>query len=103
MRGLFTYSTGLNSTAGLSWMSAHFVWWPFSPIGFVIASVGLTNGILTGDVYTTLVAVTCITVVITPFFLRKSYEAEGFMERLGRFYDRLSKQKKEQFFRRLRK
>jgi len=30
-------------TAGLSWMSAHFVWWPFSPIGFVIASVYHTN------------------------------------------------------------
>jgi hypothetical protein len=30
-------------TAGLSWMSAHFVWWPFSPIGFVIASVMHTN------------------------------------------------------------
>ena len=62
-------------------------------IGFVIASVGLTNGILTGDIYTTLVAVTCITVVITPFLLRKSYEAEGFMERLRRLYDMLSKLK----------
>ena len=30
-------------TAGLSWMSSHFVWWPFSPIGFVIASVMHTN------------------------------------------------------------
>jgi len=82
-------------------------------IGFVIASVGLTTGILTGDVYTTLVAVTCITVVITPFLLRKSYESEGFMEILGRFFDglsklrdriysRLSKQKKDRFFKRLR-
>jgi len=56
-------------------------------IGFVIASVGLTSGILTGDIYTTLVAVTCITVVITPLLLRKSYQAERFMERLNTLYE----------------
>jgi Kef-type K+ transport system membrane component KefB len=60
-------------------------------IGFVIASVGLTNGILTGDIYTTLVAVVCITVLITPFLLRKSYEAEGLLERLDGLYSGLSK------------
>lgn len=72
-------------------------------MGFVIASVGLTNGILTGDVYTTLVAVTCITVFITPFLLRKSYEAEGFMERLDRLYGRLSKLDPGAFLKRLRR
>ncbi|MCW3992606.1 MAG: cation:proton antiporter [Candidatus Bathyarchaeota archaeon] len=72
-------------------------------IGFVIASVGLTTGILTGGVYTTLVAVTCITVVIAPLLLRKSYEAEGFMERLDRLYDRLSKLKREPLLKRLRR
>lgn len=83
-------------------------------IGFVIASVGLTNGILTGDVYTALVAVTCITVVITPFLLRKSYEAEGFMEHFKglsdglsklkkKLFSRLSKQKMESLFRKLRR
>jgi len=30
-------------TAGLSWLSTHYVWWPFSPIGFVIGSVMHTN------------------------------------------------------------
>ncbi len=30
-------------TLGLSWLSAHYVWWPLSPIGFVIASVMHTN------------------------------------------------------------
>jgi hypothetical protein len=34
---------GAGFTAGLSWLSSHFVWWPFSPIGFVIASVMHTN------------------------------------------------------------
>lgn len=72
-------------------------------IGFVIASVGLTNGILTGDIYTTLVAVTCITVVITPLLLRKSYEAEEFMERLDRLYNRLSKLSPEPLLKRLRR
>jgi hypothetical protein len=30
-------------TAALSWLTTHFVWWPLSPIGFVIASVMHTN------------------------------------------------------------
>jgi Kef-type K+ transport system membrane component KefB len=72
-------------------------------IGFVIASVGLTTGILTGGVYTTLVAVTCITVFIAPLLLRKSYEAEGFMKRLDRLYDRLSKMKREPLLKRQRR
>jgi hypothetical protein len=39
----FALLVGGTFTAGLSWMSSHFVWWPFSPIGFVIASVMHTN------------------------------------------------------------
>ena len=72
-------------------------------IGFVIASVGLTNGILTGDIYTALVAVVCITVLIAPFLLRKSYEAEGFLERLERLYNGLSKLNSEYILKRLRR
>ena len=71
-------------------------------IGFVIASVALTNGILTGETYTTLVAVTCITVLITPFLLRKSYESEGFMERIDKISNRLSKLNRETLLKRLR-
>lgn len=72
-------------------------------IGFVIASVGLTNGILTGEIYTTLVAVTCITVVITPILIRKSYDAEGFMDRLNNLYDELSKKNLKPMLKRLRR
>jgi len=72
-------------------------------MGFVIASVGLTNGILTGDIYTALVAVVCITVIIAPFLLRKSYEAEWFMGHLDRLYDKLSKLNPEFFLKRLRR
>ncbi len=72
-------------------------------IGFVIASVGLTNGILTGDIYTTLVAVVCITVLITPFLLRKSYEAEGLLERLDGLYSGLSKLSPELILKLLRR
>ncbi|KON29603.1 hypothetical protein AC482_06055 [miscellaneous Crenarchaeota group-15 archaeon DG-45] len=72
-------------------------------IGFIIASIGLTSGILTGGLYTALVAVTCITIVITPLLLRRSYEAEGLMEKLDRLYDRLSKLRPEPVLRRLRR
>lgn len=72
-------------------------------IGFVIASVGLTNGILTGDIYTTLVAVVCITVLVTPLLLRKSYEVEEFMESLDKLYHRLSELDPGRLLRRLRR
>ncbi len=39
----FALVAGGAFTAGLAWMSAHFVWWPLSPLGFVIASVYHTN------------------------------------------------------------
>ena len=41
--------------------------------------------------------------VISPLLLRKSYEAEGFMEHLDRLYDRLSKLKREPLLKRQRR
>jgi hypothetical protein len=38
-------------TLGLSWLSAHYVWWPISPIGFVIASVMHTNRDIWGSAF----------------------------------------------------
>jgi Kef-type K+ transport system membrane component KefB len=72
-------------------------------IGFVIASVGLTNGILTGEIYTTLVAVVCITVLITPLLLRKSYKAEKFMDRLDKLYNEVIKLEPESIIKRLKR
>ena len=34
---------GAGFTLLLTWLSAHFLWWPLSPIGFIIASVWHTN------------------------------------------------------------
>lgn len=72
-------------------------------IGFVIASVGLTNGILTGEIYTTLVTVVCITVLITPFLLRKSYKAEKFMDRLDKLYNEVIKLEPESIIKKLKR
>ena len=42
-------------------------------VGLIVAGVGLSSGVLTGDVYTTIVIMVAVTTIITPIWLRMDY------------------------------
>jgi len=42
-------------------------------VGLIVAGVGLSSGVLTGDVYTTIVIMVAVTTIITPIWLRLDY------------------------------
>ena len=45
-------------------------------VGLIVAGVGLSSGVLTGDVYTTIVLMVAVTTIITPIWLRLDYRKE---------------------------
>ncbi|MDA0755768.1 MAG: cation:proton antiporter [Crenarchaeota archaeon] len=49
-------------------------------VGLIIAGVGLSSGVLTGDVYTTIVLMVAVTTIITPIWLKMDYRKEVAVE-----------------------
>jgi Kef-type K+ transport system membrane component KefB len=45
-------------------------------VGLIIAGVGATSGVLSGDVYTAIIVMVAVTTIITPIWLKKSYQKE---------------------------
>ena len=45
-------------------------------VGLIVAGVGLSSGVLTGDVYTTIVLMVADTTIITPIWLKMDYRRE---------------------------
>ena len=45
-------------------------------VGLIVAGVGLSSGVLTGDVYTTIVLMVAVTTIITPISLKMDYRRE---------------------------
>ena len=45
-------------------------------VGLIVAGVGLSSGVLTGDVYTTIVLMVAVTTIITPIWLKMDYRKE---------------------------
>ena len=45
-------------------------------VGLIVAGVGLSSGVRTGDVYTTIVIMVAVTTIITPIWLRLDYRKE---------------------------
>ena len=45
-------------------------------VGLIVAGVGLSSGVLTGDVYTTIVIMVAVTTIITPIWLKMDYRRE---------------------------
>ena len=45
-------------------------------VGLIVAGVGLSSGVLTGDVYTTIVLMVAVTTIITPLWLKMDYRRE---------------------------
>jgi Kef-type K+ transport system membrane component KefB len=45
-------------------------------VGLIIAGVGATSGVLSGDVYTAVIVMVAVTTIITPIWLKKAYQKE---------------------------
>jgi Kef-type K+ transport system membrane component KefB len=45
-------------------------------VGLIVAGVGMTSGALSADVYTTLIIMVAVTTIVTPIWLKKSYQRE---------------------------
>src|ERR1051326_8879598 len=47
-------------------------------VGLIVAGVGVTSGALSADIYTTLIIMLALTTIVTPIWLKKSYEKEPY-------------------------
>ena len=45
-------------------------------VGLIVAGVGITAGILTSEVYSTIVIMVAVTTIITPIWLKMEYRKE---------------------------
>ena len=45
-------------------------------VGLIAAGIGVTSGILSSNIYTTVIIVVAVTTLITPIWLRKAYNKE---------------------------
>jgi len=45
-------------------------------VGLIVAGVGVTSGVLSTDIYTSIIIMVAVTTVITPIWLKKSYKKE---------------------------
>jgi Kef-type K+ transport system membrane component KefB len=45
-------------------------------VGLIVAGVGVTTGTLSTDIYTSIIIMVAVTTIITPIWLKKSYQGE---------------------------
>ena len=45
-------------------------------VGLIVAGVGVTSGVLSTDIYTSIIIMVAVTTIITPLWLKKSYKKE---------------------------
>ena len=45
-------------------------------VGLIVAGVGVTSGVLSTDIYTSIIIMVAVTTIITPIWLKKSYKGE---------------------------
>jgi Kef-type K+ transport system membrane component KefB len=45
-------------------------------IGLIVAGIGATSGVLSGDVYTAIIVMVAVTTIVTPVWLKKAYKKE---------------------------
>jgi Kef-type K+ transport system membrane component KefB len=46
-------------------------------VGLIVAGVGVASGVLTSNVYSTIVIMVAVTTIITPLWLKSSYKKES--------------------------
>src|ERR671932_1105078 len=53
-------------------------------VGLIVAGVGATSGVLSIDIYTALIIMVAVTTIVTPIWLKRSYEKESYHnEKMG--------------------
>lgn len=45
-------------------------------VGLIVAGIGVSSGVLTSNVYTTIIIMVAVTTLITPVWLKKAYSKE---------------------------
>jgi Kef-type K+ transport system membrane component KefB len=45
-------------------------------VGLIVAGIGVTSGVLSSNIYTTVIIMVAVTTLITPIWLRKAYGKE---------------------------
>jgi Kef-type K+ transport system membrane component KefB len=45
-------------------------------VGLIVAGIGVTSGALSSNIYTTVIIMVAVTTIITPIWLKKSYNKE---------------------------
>ncbi|NOJ28797.1 MAG: cation:proton antiporter [Nitrososphaeraceae archaeon] len=45
-------------------------------VGLIVAGIGVSSGVLSGDVYTSIIIMVAVTTIITPIWLKKAYQKE---------------------------
>ena len=45
-------------------------------VGLIVAGIGATSGVVSGDVYTAIIVMVAVTTIITPIWLKKAYQKE---------------------------
>ena len=45
-------------------------------VGLIVAGIGATSGVLSGDIYTAIIVMVAVTTIITPIWLKKAYSKE---------------------------
>ncbi|HEX6671264.1 MAG TPA: cation:proton antiporter [Nitrososphaeraceae archaeon] len=45
-------------------------------VGIIVAGIGATSGVLSGDIYTAIIVMVAVTTIITPIWLKKAYSKE---------------------------
>ena len=46
-------------------------------VGLIVAGIGVTSGVLSSNIYTTVIIMVAITTLITPVWLKKAYSKES--------------------------
>lgn len=46
-------------------------------VGLIVAGIGVSSGVLSADVYTTIIIMVAVTTLITPLWLKKVYSNES--------------------------
>jgi Kef-type K+ transport system membrane component KefB len=49
-------------------------------VGLIVAGIGVTSGVLSSNIYTTVIIMVAVTTLITPMWLRKAYSKEEIVD-----------------------
>lgn len=46
-------------------------------VGLIVAGIGVTSGVLSSDIYTSIIIMVAFTTIVTPIWLKKSYKSDS--------------------------